>query len=1290
MKEKILISVLVICLLSIMAVGQTTAGRLSGVVSSPDGVLPNATITVRDNKTGKELTFTSKEDGTFLFPQLEFGTYTVTISSTGFKTFIANEVKIDVGREFSLNPVLEIGNIQESVTVTAGADLVTSDTAQVTNTVSTEQILSLPLLTRTPLSLTTLQAGTQSNAFQETMINGMRSSFTNITRDGINIQDNYIRQNATDFAPGRPTVDDVSEFTISTSNQEADQGYGGAQIRLATPRGTKGFHGALFAYNRNSAFQANNFFNNRSSDPNLNEKPAFRNRNQFGGKIGGPLWLPHFGEGGSSMLKDRGFFFFAYEDVRDPLSIARTRTILTPSARTGIFTYNRTTAGNPINANGVSCPSGAIGSACTANILTLANALGFANTPTTISPIIQNRFISQTPAQGNTTTVGDQLNTTGFLFNRAQDATRRNYTGRIDIDINDTNTINGVYNFVNEATLRNDQDPSGFTQIPRGDVATQTKTLVLAYRRIFTPTIVNEVRGGLFFNDVKFGAFDNPALSLTLPTGLDLSNPENNSGEQGRFVKHYNFQDNLDWVLGSHSLKFGGQIQYFQPHPFDTFSIIPTATIGTSSQTPFFTCASTATCQLPGGISQAQLGTANNLLALYGGYVTGFSQQFNLVSPEEGFVGGAPNVTPFEYFVNSLYVSDRWRVTKNLTLNLGLRYEMFGPVKQTNGAALEPVITDPDNPAASLLDRNGVSNIVGGNAGSKNAFYKRDNNNFAPSIGFAYAPKFKGSIANFLLGNAFVIRGGYSHVYGNDQLVTAVSQAPSNIVGFGSRSGFAVGPNGSTQLNARLDQGLPSITAPTLNPLPPYSFIRNNTPGIGGANTNGTVFGVDPKLQTPMYKQYSFGVQREFFGNTAVEIRYVGTRSDNLLRAYNLNQVNTTNNGILADFNRALTNLSLPGATTAFCNPTTVTGCQALQIFRSSAAPTANTVGGATAGPGGLLVGTGGLSAASFNQLVRAGTPGDLVNSFFQLGFNNHPTLNNPTAVPFVNILPNPAAGTIGLLTNDGMSRYNSLQMEVRRRFTQGLYFQANYTYSKNMTNAIGGDQFYFEPYLDNARPELTLQRSDGDQTHVFNFNGVYQLPFGKGRRFLSQGGIIDKIFGGWEISGLMNLGSGAPISFVDPRGTFNTAARSARQPATSTLSTKEIQKLVGIFERDGKIYFIDPSIINPLNGRAANGFGADTFTGQVFFNNGPGETGNIPLTIINGPRYFRVDGALLKNISINERMRVQLRAEAFNLFNTVNLYNNTQVASINSTTFGQITSAGDPRVMQFAFRFEF
>src|SRR5215204_2367642 len=288
MKRFLTISLLVV-FSALCTLAQGTTGRLSGTVSGPDGALPGATVTATDLTTGKEQIVTTNGEGFYNFPSLEFGTYTIKVTATGFKTLVANEQKIDVGREATLSPVLQIGDVSAEVVVTAGADVITSTSAQVSNTVSPQQILSLPLVTRNPLSLTGLQAGVSANSAQNTTINGMRTTFTNITRDGINIQDTFIRSNATDFAPGRPSVDDTGEFTITLTNAEADQGYGGAQIRLVTPRGTKAFSGALFAYNRNSAFSANNFFNNRQG-----LKRPFRNRNQYGGKVSGPLPIPRF------------------------------------------------------------------------------------------------------------------------------------------------------------------------------------------------------------------------------------------------------------------------------------------------------------------------------------------------------------------------------------------------------------------------------------------------------------------------------------------------------------------------------------------------------------------------------------------------------------------------------------------------------------------------------------------------------------------------------------------------------------------------------------------------------------------------------------------------------------------------------------------------------------------------------------------------------------------------------------------------------------------------------------
>lgn len=1292
---------LVMCLLTLLlstglTFGQNPTGRLLGVVSGPDGVLPSATVTATFNVTGKTLTVTTDADGAFQFPSLEPGLYTVNVTSTGFKSFVANEVKIDVGRDYNLTPALEIGNVQETVTIIAGADVVTSTTAQISNTVSPQQILSLPLISRAPLELTTLQAGTTRIAGQGTSINGMRTNSTNTTRDGISINDAFIRANATDLAASRPSVDDTGEFTISTANQEASSSGGGAQIQLITPRGTKDFHGALYAYNRNSYFAANDFFNNRAGV----ERP-FRNRNNFGGKVGGPLPIFNFGEGGPMFFKDKGFFFFAYERLIDPVSISDSRTILTPSARTGTFTFNRATAGSAITSGNILCPSGAVGSVCTVpNILTFAQSLGFQGISSTINPVIQARVLSQLPAAGNNTSIGDNLNTTGFDLTRDFSTKRNAYTTRVDVDATDKDTFNAVLAYNREDINRPDVDVATFSSIPDATQFALNKTLSFTYRRTISDTILNEFRAGIFTSEVPFDRTSTPPDFILGPQGTTnlgntqlagiISSPENIFLDQGRFNKVFTFADNVDVILGKHSLRFGGQFQKYKVNSFNDFGTVPNYTLGTTSvNTATNTTLATTNFNNVGGsgslINTSQLGTANGLLALLGGLVNGGVQAFNTTSPTSGFQT-ARNLAPFRNSNHALYLQDRWSVTPGLTLTAGVRYELFPALKINNGLSLEPVITDLNNPQASLLNRNGTFNVVGTNSGKEFQYYQTDYNNFAPSIGVAYTPNFEKGIGSLLFGSPgrTVIRGGYSEVYVNDSIITAISGTLNGNVGLGRATAAAIGPAGTTSLNDRLGANLTPISAPAFIALP-RTFLQNNT------NVQG-FFGVanvvDPKIQIPKVRQYSVGLQREIFGNMAFEIRYVGTSSNNQFKGTELNQIDIVNNGFLADFRRAQANLALTGGTTAFCNPTTVTGCQALTLFRTG-------TGATQVGTGPLVVGTN-VTATSFNTQLRNGTPADLAQSFVASNLNNHPTVASPNNTPFVNFYANPAIGQIEFFENGGRYNYNSLQLELRRRFSQGVYFQANYTFSKNLSNAAGTSQGLFEPNLLNQRPELEYTRADFDQRHAFNFNGIVQLPFGKGRKFLNQGGITNAIFGGFELSGLAQWSSGAPITFVDPRGTLNRGARSGRQTANSSLNGNEIQNLIGIFRQNGKVYFINPSVIDPVTGRASNGNinpanSNTTFAGQAFFSVPEGQTGNLPRAIVNGPRNHRINMSLLKNIRFTESVRVQLRAEAFNVFNKTIFRQPTQFANINSPTFGQITStAVDARQMQFAFRFEF
>ena len=810
---RFILSILLLCLFAVSALAQSNTGRLVGTVSGPDGVIPGATVVVTDNQTNKEQTVITSGEGSFTVPQLDPGTYTVKITAQGFRTFIATDLKIDVGKEYSLNPTLEVGNIAENVTVTAGADIVNTSSGELTNTVSPRQILELPLNGRNPLSLVQLQPGTASNGATNTSINGQRPSFTNITRDGLNIQDNFIRSNASDFAPERPSVDNTAEFTLTTQNAGAEKGYGSSQVQLVTPRGQNDFHGAVFEYNRNSAYAANSYFNNANKIPR-----AFRNRNQFGGRISGPV------------LKDRLFFFGFYEEVRDIRTSNETRTVLTSSARAGNFTFVR----------------GDNNQLQTVNLFSLLTPGGALNVPAGIDPTIQSRFLANIPP-GNRSDIGDQRNTTGYGFTQGQNLNRRQFTTRIDYDINDRNTINGVYTFTNESNLRPDVDRGGsgfliggggFGSTPEVVQPAPNRFLALAYRTNPTATLTNELRGGVYKSSPTFNRTSAlPSFFVSLPSigGSTLGNPEVIFEDQGRFTKYYNIQDNAEYLRGNHSMRFGFQAQYFRINPFGPLAFanttIPTFSIGTNSNTPQLTAANFGGSNV---INASQLADANALFALLGGIISSGSLTFNATDQTSGFKPNAPPNRNLNYENYSLYFADQWKVRPNFTLNYGLRYELFTPVREQNGLALEPVIPQGTDPQTALLDPNLRFDFVGGNAGGGNRYFRTDKNNFAPVISFAYAPNFKNKfLGRVLPGEGRTsIRGGLRVSYVNDEFVRAADNLNNN-AGLQSTAG-ALNAAGTGLINARLN-ALPSIATPPFQV--PRTAQQNFVLGNPGTNT---------------------------------------------------------------------------------------------------------------------------------------------------------------------------------------------------------------------------------------------------------------------------------------------------------------------------------------------------------------------------------------------------------------------------------------------------------------------
>ncbi len=1244
--------------------GQSNTGNLNVNVSDPAGVIPGATIVITDNQTGRERTVVTSDEGSASIPQLEVGNYTVKVSSQGRKTKIFNDVKIDVGQTYTLNAALEAGNIQETVEVTAGADLINASTGEISTTVGSRQIQELPLNGRNPLSLITLQAGTSSNGATNTVINGQRSSFTNITRDGLNIQDNFIRANATDFVPDRPNTDDVGEFTITNQNAGVEQGYGASQVQLATPRGSNNFTGSLYIYNRNSEFAANSFFNNRTDI----ERP-FLNRNQFGGRAGGPIW------------KNRLFFFGAYEGFRLRQSSSVTRTVLTPSARQGIFTY-----------------LDSAGATRTINLFTATQQVPAGGTPITgIDPVIQSRILANLPAGNNTLSGGDNLNTVGYTFSQKQNQDREAITTRFDFDLNAQHSFSSIYSWRDEFLLRPDVDNGGYSDIPFGFQVAKTYTTNSSWRWTPTGRFTNEVRGALQLSRPAFDRNDQATNFFVVPTLV--SSPESTFQTQGRDTAIWNLQDNAVYTWGNHSIRFGGQINWFRINPFGppsfANSTIPTVNLGTNANTPQFTAAA-----FPGGISTGQLGTANALLALLGGIVSSANQTFNVVDQTSGF---KPDTLPnrrLHYEHYSFYVGDQWRVNQQLTVNYGVRYENFTPLSEPDGLALEPVIGNGQSIRDAILNPNGTYNFVGTNFGD-NRFFKPDKNNFAPNFSVAWSPKF----GDNFLGRLFpgegktVIRGGLSVSYVNDEFVRAADNALSGNAGLTQQVS-------RTNLNQRLSTFANPVTAPAFQV--PRTYAQNNAL----AGNFGTVFAINPELEVPSLLQYNFGIQRELPWKMALEIRYVGNKSDNLVRGLDYNQVNIRSNGFLTDFNRAVNNLRVNEAERSrlfnqcLANGGTQTSCttQVNNQLPNSAGFNPNLPGSTQLTilnnlPNGGLIGvnpaTGALIAgnATILNLVRSGAPGQLAFTY----------ITNPALFPNVSplFLANPNTGVVDELGNYARSKYDSLQIEVRRRFSDGFYFQANYTLQKALTDAAGTGQTRFDPLIDNENRGIEYARADFDTEHVFNLNTIYELPFGRGRRFLNQGGVADFFLGGWQLTSIIRATTGTPIFITDPRGTLNRDGRSGRQTANSNLTNEEISNLIGIYRTPCGIFWINPAVIN-INqanlaagncsalgsGRAAEGFGTSPFSGQVFFNVNPGETGNMARNAWNGPFYFNWDASMMKNFRIRENMRLQVRAEAFNVLNRANFF--ASGGNINSATFGRVTSTFSPRILQFVARFEF
>ncbi len=838
-----------------LALAQSSSAEVNGVVKDTSGaVIPGATVRLIDVATSLETTTTANNEGVFVFGNVRAGLYRIAAEHTGFSRKEISDVRVNVGVPFTVNIELPPGGVQETVSVSASdvTAAINSTNAELSTTVQTQQINDLPLNGRNPLDLAGLQAGVSATASNRSAtINGLRGTFSNLTWDGININDNYIRTDSL-FGAAAPSVPGVAEFTLVTQNAGPGDGLGVAQVKLVTPRGSNEFHGSLWEYHRNDALDANSFFNNASGLPK-----AKLIRNQFGFGVGGPFVLPRFGEGGPATFgRDKLFFYGYYEGTRERTDAEINRTVLTQPARQGLFTYQA-----------------ANGTLQTVNLLALAGGA-------TADPLT-TQLIGLTPLP-NDLTGGDTRNFARFRFNSPAGSDDDLWGFRIDVDASSANHFEASFSrdvlVIPNDTFNDIGEP--FPSLPGGGQSPTRTRFSTAWNWIPTPTFNNELRGGFFiqrskfFSDVTHGPFRVNFPLNAQETAEVFTNPVQNFLEQGRDVDTFEIIDNAGKSWGNHFFRFGGNYRLVLIDPFNAGGTIPTVTLGfndVGTPNPL------DQDLFPGGISTTDFTNASNVLALLIGSNRRVTETFNSTSSTSGLLRNQIGLQNYRYFSVGPYVGDTWRVRPNLTLNFGLRYEFVSVPKEENG-----LLTLPIGGLESLLTNADIDAASGGGRG----LYKNDWNNFAPSFSFAWDPFGEGRTS---------IRGGYGISYVIDNNITTIDNAAN-------RGGFSRTVT-RNDVTGTVSSGVETIPVPTLTlPFRIRDVFTTTDPAAA-------IFTIDPNLRTPYVQQWNFGIQHEIFADMIAEVRYVGNRGTKLTRGIDINQQRIFAGGFFEDFQRARFNL---------------------------------------------------------------------------------------------------------------------------------------------------------------------------------------------------------------------------------------------------------------------------------------------------------------------------------------------------------------------------------------------
>jgi hypothetical protein len=1242
---RVKLSLAAVCLVAsaAAALAQTGTGRISGLVKDASGgVAPGVTVTAVHEETGIRHETTTTQSGAYVFPSLPVGPYSITAQLSGFKRVTSTKNLLTVAADMNVNLVLEPGNLEESIEVSATGSTVQTTESSLSTLVSEKTIVTLPLNGRNPLHLIGLVPGVVGHSAEATSsggtathyINGDRGRGITTTQDGIDISDPVIPRGELTNAPVNPEA--LQEFRVITSNPKAEYGRSaGGQVELVTKSGTNEFKGTVYEFLRNTALDSNSYFNELQGLPT-----EVLRRNQFGVSLGGPI------------QRDKAFFFVNYEGTRRTQETSQLVTVPTASARDGIFRFvTQPCAGQTAAQNRPSCVDASGRALVPTSSYNIA-----ANDPRRLGldPVMQKEILGFLPLP-NDFSIGDGLNTAGYRFNSPTEAPVDTLTARVDYTFNQRHSAFVRYN----TALRNDliNDIINTTPRPMSWPArvrySDQQAGALGLKSTFGPHLFNEVTVGFTRNVLDFADPEHPKTYEICRSGVSaclFSSPFVYWPGTSRTPIEMHFLDNVSLIRGSHAFKGGVNIRLYKIDQMRAagtpFGIYPGFTFSRTDAP--FSGLDTGAVVRPDGTVANLTGSGingtdrNNLSTLYNvllGRIGRIDQTF-YSNGKEFPAGLNPLLMKQRMREYNFFFQDDWRITPKLTLNLGLRYELNSVPFDAAGVQ---VVNDKP-----LDGREGPVSFLAAGPGTGRQWFERDNNNVAPSLGFAYDPSGQGKMA---------IRGSYRLAY--QRLISWALNVVEQRQPATSVDQFLQGPRDPTipgsdsilRLNellkdGRLPQPQRGTTVTITNGVPLLSppTAINRTPGN---NRNEQPLMFDKDIVTPYVHQWTLGVQRELWGNTMVELNYVGNRGMNLFRMQNVNQMDLVGNGFVRDFQAAQRNLARNG------NPNVGEPTGNLGRLYGGTIPT-SVYGDLQNGNVGLVADTLDRGVQGIG-LSRAG----LADNFFR---------------------PNPQFTIAGEGCSCANSWYNALQVQVQRRFSKGFTVAANYTFSKSIDDVSHDTRGAGTEIVVASDPRNTRRdkaRSDFDVTHVFRGYFIWDLPVGRGRKLLGGAPkLVDALLGGWQVNGILDASSGFPFSVHSGYHTFSFYDSGTRVATVSASGVTNRAVYNGTSKNIGNVRRTE---------RGVEFLSAEEKA--LFSAAAPGEIGS-GRNMFTGPGFFQFDLGLFKNFTVGSR-RLELRAEVFNLFNTVNFSDPTFLMT--SGSFGNITDTRvPPRIVQLGVKVYF